>query len=90
MRRKPQRRASSLAPVYSLERSRTRRSLDSQQQERRVSSGPTGMYTEHIHWTHSIDKRTSKTRLPLGANGKQPSSAGGGGSGSYPILAWSE
>lgn len=84
-----------VTPVYSLnrsrlERSRTRNASVDGQGARRVSSGPTGMYTEHIYWARSVDnsKRASKTRLNTKELlAKQPSSQD---SGNYPVLAWSE
>lgn len=90
------------SPVYSLNRSRLQRSqtrnnsIDGQG-PRRVSSGPTGMYTEHIRWarsnTDNSGKRASKTKL-TGLPGpskellKQRSSLNSGAN--YPVLAWSE
>lgn len=53
-----------LSPTYSLERSRTtlRRAPTARAGPRpaRVSSGPTGMYTEHVAWARTLTKQPSR------------------------------
>lgn len=85
----PGRRSSmGLASQYSLERSRTLKAAPSKA-GKRVSSGPTGMYTEHIHWARTMTKQpSSAARAGAGralAEGKQPTSPAAD---TYPILSW--
>ena len=82
--KRPTRRQSqtALSPTYSLERSRTLlRAAPSKRGSApaRVSSGPTGMYTEHLAWARTLAKQASQG----------PDEGGKGESASLPILAYS-
>ena len=86
---RPGRRGSTgLASQYSLERSRTLKAAPSKG-GKRVSSGPSGMYTEHIHWARTMSKQpASAAGTGAGraqAEAKQPTSPTAD---TYPILSW--
>ena len=89
LRRKQQKRAARrqsqtpLSPTYSLERSRTLlRQTPSKRGSApaRVSSGPTGMYTEHLAWARTLAKQASQG----------PDEGGKGETASVPILAYTD
>ncbi|CAK0781476.1 hypothetical protein CVIRNUC_005383 [Coccomyxa viridis] len=72
-----------LSPTYSLERSRTLlRQAPSKRGSApaRVSSGPTGMYTEHLAWARTLTKQASRG----------PGEGNKGETASVPILAYSD
>ncbi|BDA43546.1 probable calcium-transporting ATPase 11, plasma membrane-t [Coccomyxa sp. Obi] len=77
-----------LDPTYSLERSRVMKGAASKKGEgsasKRVSSGPSGMYTEHIYWARTLSKQPSKAPR-ASRDAKQPASPA---TDTYPILTW--
>ena len=77
---RPQRRESAMSPTYSLSRSRTmlrRPPPRPAPSSVRFSSGPTGMYTEHLAWAPRPGQASVK-------EGRQPETS------SVPILAYAE